>query len=333
MDTLGFLTTLYAPYRALPDARRLWIEVRTLAPGREEAHSRHFSLGAANAEEGAAALSRAQSAAWNVYVGVLPRVNRGRYAKDCLTAAWLWAEADGKEAGQDGALSLVQKSIALGLPAPHLTIGSGGGVHLYWRLAEPVPIRSEDGAAQAEFKATLRRLAYAVGGLEWGRDDRGHRTRDLRATHPDKPHADATCAEAARILRVPGTLNHKRAEPRPVTVLEQTEGATWTYARWRDWLPAQPAPAPRREAQPLLPGEVRELPARTMELLQGFHPEGTRHEAARKVLASARFCGFDESGLEMLGEIMLGNHPGWKRAHMEALVRDTARRVTPTYTS
>lgn len=69
-------------------------------------------------------------------------------------------------------------------PAPSLVIRSGsGGVHAWWALAQPVP----PSVAQRANK----RLAHATGG-------------DMRATDP------------ARILRVPGTWNHKHEPPAAV---------------------------------------------------------------------------------------------------------------------
>jgi hypothetical protein len=64
--------------------------------------------------------------------------------------------------------------------------GSGNNCHAYWPLAEPLT----PPAAEA---ANLR-LASALG-------------------------ADAACFDASRILRPPGTWNHKHSRPRPVVAL------------------------------------------------------------------------------------------------------------------
>jgi hypothetical protein len=70
-------------------------------------------------------------------------------------------------------------------PAPSVVIGSGSGQHAYWSLWPPA---SPDEAEKAN-----KRLAHALGA-------------DMRAT------------DAARILRPPGTFNHKTGAPVPVEI-------------------------------------------------------------------------------------------------------------------
>src|SRR6185312_3426048 len=70
-------------------------------------------------------------------------------------------------------------------PAPAIVIasGTGGNCHAYWPLRHPV--------AADELERANRRLAYALG-------------------------ADPASADAARILRIPGTFSHKHQPPTPV---------------------------------------------------------------------------------------------------------------------
>lgn len=68
-------------------------------------------------------------------------------------------------------------------PPPAVVVRSGSGLHGYWPLRQSLP---PAWAARAN-----RRLAFALGA-------------DMRST------------DAARILRLPGTLNHKHDPPRPV---------------------------------------------------------------------------------------------------------------------
>lgn len=98
-------------------------------------------------------------------------------------------------------------------PPPSMVIGSGTGRHAYWALWPPV------GPAEAE--AANRRIAHALG-------------------------ADARATDAARILRPPGTFNHKGVEPRPVTV-EQLAAKVYSVAQVVGRL-AEPEPErpPRR---------------------------------------------------------------------------------------
>ena len=70
-------------------------------------------------------------------------------------------------------------------PAPSLVVNSGRGRHAYWSLWPPV--------GPDELERANRRLAHALGA-------------DMRAT------------DAARILRPPGTFNHKSGAPVAVTL-------------------------------------------------------------------------------------------------------------------
>jgi hypothetical protein len=126
----------------------------------------------------------------DVYVGCAPRCRRAG-TKDAVRRVWtLWAECDG--AGSVDALQRFD-------PAPALIIGSGTGVncHAYWPLTEPLS------APDAEV-ANLR-VAVAVG-------------------------ADLGCFDASRILRPPGTWNHKHRPPARVATLRMDEARAFTAA-------------------------------------------------------------------------------------------------------
>lgn len=69
---------------------------------------------------------------------------------------------------------------------PTLIVASGGGLHAYWQLKEPLVLPDQADTA----KTLLRRLALFFMG-------------------------DLASAEPARILRVPGTWNRKSAYPTP----------------------------------------------------------------------------------------------------------------------
>jgi RepB DNA-primase from phage plasmid len=73
--------------------------------------------------------------------------------------------------------------------APSIVINSGGGFHVYWVLDSAVDLQFDS----LEFRDVLRRTARALNG-------------------------DLAAAEGARVLRVPGTLNHKYDPPTLVTV-------------------------------------------------------------------------------------------------------------------
>ena len=134
-------------------------------------------------------------------------------------AAWLWCDIDDAPEWECAAC-LLQKA---DLPAPHLAVGSGNGCHVYWRLAavEALP----DADSKRRFRSLLRRLCGAIGG------------------EPGAAHADLASTDAARILRLPGTLNWKDAKhPKPVRIVHACPHApVLSAAQWRDVLPAEPA--------------------------------------------------------------------------------------------
>lgn len=79
-----------------------------------------------------------------------------------------------------------------GLPSPSALVATGGGLHVYWISDTPLPV-----AIWQPYAEGLKALALKFGLL-----------------------CDAgVTSDAARILRVPGTFNHKTEPPRPVRVL------------------------------------------------------------------------------------------------------------------
>ena len=128
----------------------------------------------AGAYDGAADAVRALGAETDVYVGVLPRWRRRVGRADVVgDGRTVWVDLDVPEALR--VLGPVD-------PPPSLVVASGaeGHVHAYWMLRRAVPPRVIERANG--------RLAYALGG-------------DLRT------------GDAARILRPPGTVNHKHDRP------------------------------------------------------------------------------------------------------------------------
>jgi hypothetical protein len=115
----------------------------------------------------------------DVYVGCAPRTRRAG-GRDSVDRGWVvWADCDGEDAA---------RALEGFKPAPSIVIASGSGAnrHAYWRLDEPVrrPI----------LERANRQIARALG-------------------------ADLACADAARILRPPGTFSYKHAPPVPVRAL------------------------------------------------------------------------------------------------------------------
>jgi nitrite reductase/ring-hydroxylating ferredoxin subunit len=129
-----------------------------------------------HSRDAVAAVIGERSSLSDVYVGVIPRRRHGGGRADLVdTSRVLWADCDTPDA-----------VAVLGTfpPTPSMVLASGTGNnrHAYWLLDAPVSIDTVERAN--------RRLAWLLG-------------------------ADASCADAARILRPP-SLNHKHRPPAAV---------------------------------------------------------------------------------------------------------------------
>jgi putative DNA primase/helicase len=156
-----------------------------------------------------------RSAEEDVYLGVATRRDAsGGALAHCRHLGALFADADFKTTPE----AEIRARLAHALLPPSAIVHSGGGLHCYWFLREPLAL--PDDAARA--KALLRRLAVYLGG-------------------------DRLSAEPARILRVPGTWNHKPDYPTPRPVrLEQCDPARrYNPREFDDWLPAEPTETSR----------------------------------------------------------------------------------------
>jgi putative DNA primase/helicase len=147
-------------------------------------------------------LPRPNGSARNIYFGVhttaeIPERNtRGEIAppekvrahNECIDAInCLFSEFDAKDFGGSKPAALAHiKSLE---PAPSVVIDSGGGYHAYWFLSHTWVLSSDDDRQRA--RALQRAWVTFTGG------DQG--AKDL-----------------ARVLRLPGSANHKYDPPRPV---------------------------------------------------------------------------------------------------------------------
>jgi hypothetical protein len=134
----------------------------------------------------------------------------------------LYAEFDAKDFGGslDETLAHVHN-----LPlAPSELVASGGGYHGYWLLVEPFMLDT---------------------------DDARERAVDVQARWVSFVGGDKAAKDIARVLRVPGTLNHKYQPPRPVTFVEQDYNRRYTLDELQATLPPVPprmARTPRTNA-------------------------------------------------------------------------------------
>lgn len=152
-----------------------------------------------------------------------------------------------------------------GFPAPSLIVRSGNGLHVYWLLAEP-----STEAERLEFHAALRAIQQRI------------------------PHADPAAAEPARILRVPGTINVKRAVPVRCEVVLLEPDRKFTLSDFpRDVDKAQPANTP----EPITPEPLEYDKA-------VFPPE-------EEWLRLVAWQGFDVVPQEKRGQIKSHSHLLW----------------------
>ena len=117
----------------------------------------------------------------------------------------LFIDMDGYESKKDAAAALQKflDSTGMGALGTPWFVGSGGGLHVYWPLADTLPVATWKPAAE-NFKRLCKQEGLRI---------------DMTVT-----------ADAARVLRVPGTFNHKKkyGTPRPVKFLGA--GDTFDFA-------------------------------------------------------------------------------------------------------
>jgi hypothetical protein len=137
----------------------------------------------------------------DVYVGVLPRRQRGGGRADLVKAASVvWVDCD---------TSSSVAALRRFRPAPGMIVGSGSGqnCHAYWFLDESLQL--------GEIERVNRRLALSLG-------------------------ADGRCGDAARILRPAGSLNRKQSPPAAVRLLRRAENQRVPVAVLERCLLAEP---------------------------------------------------------------------------------------------
>lgn len=115
----------------------------------------------------------------DVYLGVLPRVRANGTAADCEPVSHvLWADVDAK--AHDGSKAAALFALGQANLTPSMLVDSGGGWHGYWLLRESHPF--------SVVQPLMRGLQKAIGS--------------------DAVH------DAPRVLRLPGTHNHKGCDHR-----------------------------------------------------------------------------------------------------------------------
>lgn len=148
----------------------------------------------------------------NCYFGVAARKSRvNGKLENCGELHALYCEIDFKDTPEAEARARLER-----FPLkPSIIIASGGGLHVYWKLREPLNL--QDPADVKRTYGILRRLAPALG-------------------------ADPLCAQPACILRIPGTFNYKYAPPRRVEIETFEPERQYNLCDLDDFLPEEPEP-------------------------------------------------------------------------------------------
>lgn len=194
----------------------------------------------------------------NVYLGIATRRDASRGdLLHCLHLPALFVDIDFKAVPKDNAHAAV-KRFAL---RPSIAVRTGGGVHLYWLLREPMDLTAE--AARA--KDLLRRLAIDLGG-------------------------DLGSAEPARILRLPGSSNHKYMPPRPVVLTHLDSSLRYNPNDFDSLLPAAEPYRDSRQPGFAVPETIA---------------EGTRNSTLYKLGRSLKARGLSEP--EILATLIIVN--------------------------
>lgn len=219
---------------------------------------------------------------WDCYIGVLPRIRPSGKAEDTTpTTSVLWADLDNKhlEGGHMASFLALHRA---GLE-PSILVDSGNGLHAYWLLRDPVAFRIASAAMQG--------LHKVIGS--------------------DHVH------DAPRVLRLPGTRNHKaclgslheqgytgHCMGKPVRLLKLEPSLRY---RWQDFADFIPEPEQNRKPVTSYDAERQEyhdLPHWLKKKIEEGAPEGQRSEAIFDVVLNLLKRGWEEDEIESLFQVM-----------------------------
>lgn len=225
---------------------------------------------------------------YDVYFGVLPRLEEkgGGDAIPDVTSV-LWADFDNKSF-EYGAFAALWAV----RPQPQIVVDSGNGYHGYWLLRDLVPF--------AEAREVMKGMHLVAG-------------------------ADKTY-DKARILRVPGTENHKTDPPHPVRLLKfDLTGRRYRIDEFVDYASAAMPARPERAAYV---DEGREVEGweRSSRNAPKF-PEGSRNNSLARVagIMYARGMAGDDVLEALLWENEVRCDPPLDQPEVEQIVRSVGR--------
>lgn len=142
---------------------------------------------------------------WSVYFGVATRLRQPCTVRNCAELPAVWIDIDGAKP-LDALMGCFHP--------PSCIVDSGGGLHAYWLLAEPLDITETEHNDGHPAVALMQGLARIFA-------------------------SDRSVADLARVMRLPGTTNTKRDTPVECRVLYQSD-TRYEFddlAEWASWQP------------------------------------------------------------------------------------------------
>ena len=239
---------------------------------------------------------------FNIFVGVATRApGQGGQLKDCLALHALFADIDFKDFPSEADARAQLEHFPL---LPSGVVATGGGLHLYWLLTEPLDLEN-CGAPHA--KRLLRALAEVVG-------------------------ADLASAEPARILRLPDTFNYKYTPPRRVVIETLDVGQRYPLDSLQACLPSVPDDPPARESvSHQLTRETRMQFASGYLASQPAAHEGQRGDDNTYKICCAVAVGHDlneDDALAVLKEWNARCAPPWTKGDLRQKIQNAVHYAT-----
>lgn len=196
----------------------------------------------------------------NVYVGANPRKATGlRDAAGVALARSLFVDIDNTT--NEEAFARLEKS---GVPRPTVIVRSGGGVHFYWRLAEPMT----DLAAWSDRQRAMIALFSS----------------------------DPAIHDPPRILRLPGTVNVKRGLE--CELIEADPARVYGLDQFPEAAPRQQSTAARVAAMGGFAQGVAGLSRHSLIYLVQGATEGNRNQALFSAACDYAGCGIPQAAAD-----------------------------------
>ena len=179
----------------------------------------------------------------------------------------LWADFDYKNFVSEEEAQRVLEGFEL---EPSLVVSTGGGLHIYWKLATPIEATPQN---MVYVESIMERLYFRLGGLD---------------------HVQ----NMTRILRVPGSHNAKYKPPRPVRLVQQSEVA-YALDAFDSVLPALPTrPSHATEDDGRLYGTPTEK--EIADLLSVLPSDGWEYSDYNAILMAVHSVFPDEVGVRLI---------------------------------